>query len=121
MSHQNPVSSDATPMLGIATGAVRRQRIGGGSPWALAASAGSQSQTLQACWNAERANATAAACGSADVMTLWIGLGFVVYGVFTGIVWLTYGYFPRWYAAIVVMLALVIAIPAFVLSQSQIR
>ena len=42
-----------------------RQTTGGGVPSALAASAGSHSQTRHAWRNAERANSSAAACGSA--------------------------------------------------------
>jgi len=34
-------------------------RTGGGEPAALAAKCGSQAHTVQACWNTERANATA--------------------------------------------------------------
>src|SRR3954454_14775602 len=40
------------------------QTTGGGVPSAVAARAGSHSQRAQACWNAERATSTAAACGS---------------------------------------------------------
>src|SRR5487761_1500689 len=39
------------------------QDTGGGVPAALAASAGLQLQTTHECWNADRANSTAAACG----------------------------------------------------------
>jgi plastocyanin len=50
-------------------GSGRRQRTGGGDPSAVAASAGSQSHTLQACWNAERANSSACARASAMLRT----------------------------------------------------
>ena len=45
------------------------QRTGGGVPAAVAARAGSQEQAAQACWNADRANSTAVACGSAAART----------------------------------------------------
>jgi hypothetical protein len=49
----------------------------------------------------------------------WVFMAFVAYGVCSGVVWLHFGYFPRWYAVAVVTVVLVVGIPAFVLSQSQ--
>jgi hypothetical protein len=50
---------------------------------------------------------------------LWVFMAFVAYGVCSGVVWLHFGYFPRWYAVAVVTVVLVVGTPAFVLSQSQ--
>lgn len=50
---------------------------------------------------------------------LWIVFGFLVYGVVTGIVWLTYGGFPRWYGVAVAVVVVIVGVPALVLSGSQ--
>ena len=53
------------------------------------------------------------------IPALAIVVAILLYGTISGAVWLRFGYIPRWYGIFLLVVALVIGIPLFWLSQIQ--